>query len=248
MLTKQNKDVDREILLKIKTDKSLLAACQVDKYTFELCNNDFFRKRLNINYPVAYKIKPEDLTWKKYYLMIVYYKNKAKIRYNIDFMDGDFKYYYNSLTFSYAPLTSNLYHVAEKAVKIRDLKTIEYLIDINDFDNMKFNNLLDIAVKYSNNIDIIKYLIQEGATKHNKPLLYAAKYGYLELLEYIIEISITEFNEYIYNNALAYSLDYNNLNITKYLVDNNLATEIKYVTMEIQNPETVKYLKNKGLI
>lgn len=181
--------------------------------------------------------------------MIVHYKNKATKRYNVDFTDGDFKYYYNSLNFLYAPLTSNLYHVAEKAVQIRDLKTIKYLIDINDFDNIKINNLLHIAVKHSNNINIIKYLIQEGATEYVKPLLYAAKYGNLEFLEYIIEIGKLEFNECIYNNALCYSLSYDKLNITKYLVDNNLATEIKFIyLMEIRNMETIKYLKSKDLI
>ena len=39
MLTRQNRDVDREILLRINSDETLLSACKSDKYALSLYDN-----------------------------------------------------------------------------------------------------------------------------------------------------------------------------------------------------------------
>ena len=86
MLT-QLPDVDREILLKLD-EREFLEICSPPKssYSRKLCNEDLFRKRLVLKYPSAYQYKPENQTWKKYYLSTSYYINKLKeeeIPYNL---------------------------------------------------------------------------------------------------------------------------------------------------------------------
>ena len=73
------KDQDREILLNIQDDKDLLKTCSLNKYLYnEVCNDMFFRNRLARTYPDTLKYKPEDMSWKAYFLRVIYYIAKMK--------------------------------------------------------------------------------------------------------------------------------------------------------------------------
>ena len=59
------KDIDREILFKIKEDKEFLKVCNLNNYfRNEVCNDNFFRTRLSITYPNTLKYKAEKISWK----------------------------------------------------------------------------------------------------------------------------------------------------------------------------------------
>ena len=71
MLTGRNKDVDRLILSNLD-DRSLLQACQTNKYASELCRDEsFWRNRFIATFKPKTLEKPDNMTWKHYYLETV---------------------------------------------------------------------------------------------------------------------------------------------------------------------------------
>ena len=91
------KDADREILSKLESDEDLLKTCIVNKYTFELCNNQFFLNRLIKKFPDTKTLKPDNMSWKQYYLYIIYYAAKIYEDFGFNFVSGNPKIYYDIL-------------------------------------------------------------------------------------------------------------------------------------------------------
>ena len=82
-------DQDREILLNIKEDQDLLKACILNKYFYKkVCNDMFFRNRLAKTYPNTLEFKPENETWKQFFLRMIYYIAKLKEEHNYQYTDG----------------------------------------------------------------------------------------------------------------------------------------------------------------
>lgn len=82
-----NKDIDREILLKL-SNKDFLYIGYLNKYfKNEVCDDLFFKRRLQQTYPYILKFKNKNKTWKRYFLEVAYYINEIK---------KDFKYLENS--------------------------------------------------------------------------------------------------------------------------------------------------------
>ncbi len=88
------KDVDREILLRVEDDQQILNICSLNKYFVEVCNDIFFRNRLAFKYPDTLVFKPDDISWKKYYLSVLNYIKKLLTEYKFHFKTGDPKKYY----------------------------------------------------------------------------------------------------------------------------------------------------------
>jgi hypothetical protein len=93
----KNKDVDREILQRLE-DRDLFNTLLTNKYSYDITNNDnFWRNRLLLKYPVTIPYKPENFNWKDYYLSVVYYIDKLKKEKNFDFKEGDPRFLYKLL-------------------------------------------------------------------------------------------------------------------------------------------------------
>lgn len=93
----KNKDVDREILQRLD-DRDLFRTLLTSKYSYDITNNDnFWRNRLLAKYSSTIPYKPEDLSWKEYYLSVVYYIDKLLKENNFEFKHGDPKYLYKLL-------------------------------------------------------------------------------------------------------------------------------------------------------
>ena len=77
MLT-QNKDADKLILQEMN-DKTLMNMCIASKYVNELCKDEFFWRNRFLNRfapseivtKLALTYRPQNMSWKKYYLMTV---------------------------------------------------------------------------------------------------------------------------------------------------------------------------------
>ena len=80
----QLKDADR-LILDAADDRTLLEILKVNKNLLVL-GEDAFKKRMQQKYPVLAKLKPYWTKWAKYYLDMVYYINKLKEDYNIDYI------------------------------------------------------------------------------------------------------------------------------------------------------------------
>jgi hypothetical protein len=91
-----DKNVDTLILEKLD-NKTLLETCSLNSYLFGLCDNNFFKNRMKKEYFNIFQNKPENLSWKDYFLRTIFYIDKMKREYNFDFTNkssGDPKNYY----------------------------------------------------------------------------------------------------------------------------------------------------------
>jgi hypothetical protein len=80
----QLKDTDR-LILEAVDDRTLLDVLKVNRNLLIL-GEDAFKKRMQLKYPVLVKSKPYGKKWTKYYLDMIYYINKLKEDYNIDYI------------------------------------------------------------------------------------------------------------------------------------------------------------------
>ena len=93
----QNKDVDREILGKLD-DRDLFQTVLTSKYAYEITNNDnFWRNRLLKRYESTIPYKAENMSWKRYYLSVIYYIGKLREEAKFEYSQGDPKYLYKLL-------------------------------------------------------------------------------------------------------------------------------------------------------
>ena len=85
VLTKLNKDVARQIIMELE-DEDVFKICEFDAaVSKDICNNAFYYNRMMKNYPNLVKFKPEDLSWKNYYLLSIQYISLLKEEYNFEF-------------------------------------------------------------------------------------------------------------------------------------------------------------------
>lgn len=67
-------DMSKDVYYKIMEDmdiRSLLNFCQTNKYIRDLCRNDYFWKRRFEKHIGYGKFKPNNITWRKYYLYLL---------------------------------------------------------------------------------------------------------------------------------------------------------------------------------
>ena len=246
----KNKDVDREILLRIDNDKELLNICNLNKYALSLCNESFFRNRLALTYPESYSIilenKPSGMKWKEYYLKIIYYVAKLAEEYNFQFVEGDPEKYYKILK---EPLEYKQMYEASK----------------NDYLDLIIYFIEESSEKYTWS-DVLKWGISGAAEK-----------GHLDLVKYFLSLIDTNIPEYkpdflskaINNTSLQdiNMFDYllkegadptaqiysaakrNNIKMVKYFISKRDNIDLNYTTfgsLRGSNNEISKYLISLG--
>lgn len=155
-----NKDVDREILLRIKSDDILLKACSVNKYALSLCDDMFFYNRVKREYPIAFQIKEnKEENWKQYFLSIIKYKYEIKRLFGFMLKDGDFKKYFDVLSF----MEERKMYVSEKvnySIQNKINEYAKYLLE-NRFTGLVIAKVfIYTAIRY-NNLEMLKYLFDK---------------------------------------------------------------------------------------
>lgn len=173
-----NLDADRLILEKLD-NYDLLKVCKLaNKYIQKLCNEDFFRRKLLFLFPKL--IKPENLTWRKYYIYLIYWIGKLEKDFHFlarEKLGGDPKFYYHFLN----PIKTMInYDVTLKTIFL--------------------NNFLYLVIKY-NLPDLIEYFIEQGADLE-KGLLESSRIKNKEAFSFIASLGAKNFEE-----ALTYTDD-----------------------------------------
>jgi hypothetical protein len=92
----KNKDVDR-IILENLYDEDLFRTLLTNKYTNSLVDENFWMNRLLSRFPQVSKYKEQNITWRKFYLSLVYYINKMMTEFGFTFTQGNPKKYYEAL-------------------------------------------------------------------------------------------------------------------------------------------------------
>jgi len=212
-----NKDPDREILLRIEDDKVLLSACSADKYTLSLCNDMFFYNRLARKFPNLIKYKPNDMTWKNYYLRVIYYIAKLEEDFNFIFKGKkDPKLYYDIL---------KKYENFEAGIEIASLNGLKDLVEyyVNQSDGDLEYNFAFLNAVLGNDKETIDYIITLGVDNWNTGLYGAAVNGNKELIDFFINKGADDWNLGLEGAARVGNVDLINYFISKGADDWNAA-------------------------
>jgi len=148
------KDVDR-LILDAADDKTLLNILLMNKNLVKL-GEEAFKRRMLKYYPYLAKKKPESISWSKYYLSNVYYINKLKEEFDLDYYPVPTFYpegVYRLLSYikHYEEGRINNFKdilIRDFAIEMGDEKTLQKFIDKNS------NNFLIILSKLLENSNI----------------------------------------------------------------------------------------------
>ena len=226
----QIKDLDREILLRLESDKELLEFCSLSKYNLSLCDESFYRNRLFRKYPETVKDKPQDMKWKQYYLKMVFYIGKLSEEYNFNFNTGNPEKYYrilkNPLIYDQMYETSKNNYIdllnrfltdpSQIYIWINILSfgiagaaegghksLVTYFLACTDLAPQHRPDFLEQAIggaSFENKREIIEYLLKEGADP-NDGLYGAAKSNNKEMVKYLISKGADNWNNGLYGSA-----------------------------------------------
>lgn len=93
-----NRDIDEKILLGLN-EPDFLNLCALNRYLSDICEKTSYKNRLFKNYPGLFQFssKPENISWKQFYMETIYWISKLKEKFNFIFTETgiDPKMYYN---------------------------------------------------------------------------------------------------------------------------------------------------------
>jgi len=134
-------DADREILMKLD-EREFLYVCSPPKnsYSRKICNEDLFRNRLQKKYPESLEYKPENQTWKKYYLSTIYYNSKIEEE-GIEFLKtGNPKDFYHNFPSFLKDTPMHRLMMTGQIFSTREILLNKYLTKLNKPENGKYFN------------------------------------------------------------------------------------------------------------
>jgi hypothetical protein len=203
-----NVDVDREILFRVEDDEDLLRVCSANKYAFkEVCNDKFFQNRTVKKFPKTVPLKPKEMTWKNYYLNLLYYIDKLKREYDFDYKgERDPEEIYNIL------LIDNHEVGLERATQKNYTNLVKYFIDKGLVDEYEdWDTILGEATGNENK-ELIDIAIERGATDFDHALYEAAKVNNKELIKFFLDKGADS------NRGLSGAAERKNVNLINYFL------------------------------
>ena len=209
----KNKDLDREILLKLKDDKEIILLCNSNKYFFfNVCDEGFFHKRLQEAYPDTVSLKDEKENWKMFYMKMIYYIFRMKEIYSYEYKEGNPIVSYNILKQS-----RNDMRLLFNAAEAGEIGLIKEALSRGINIQIRNNDALDAAISH-NQLAAVKYLVDNGADIHDRadlPIRTASFRGYLDIVKYLVSKNA---NIHIRNDeAIKSALLYKHFDVYNYL-------------------------------
>ena len=188
-----------------------------NRYIHHICSNqDFWRNRLDKNFPNVDLDYWKDLSFKDKYLRTVYYIDKMKREYNFEFKKGDPRMYYIGLYLKDA---------------LRYYKTVEELLNTKELDLN--NNKLTKIPKEIGNLKNLKKLYLSG----NQLTEIPKEIGNLKNLQKL---------DLDYNQLKKIPKEIGNLkNLKRLLLYNNQLTEIPKEIGNLKKLKTLVLFKNQ---
>ena len=209
------KDLDREILFKVK-DEKLFNVCMIDKrFWYDVCDDNFLIRRLQ-KYPGITKYKKEEETWKLFFLRVVHTISKMKEKFGYQYKEGDFKKQFDILThYYYGGINRLAYGAAKKGELFLVIFAFDKGADLEEHWDDPF-----IAASENGHFEIVKYLVEKGYNVNkadSAALKYAAEEGRLNVVKYLVEKGANVHAEFDY--ALRWASMQGHIDIVKYLVE-----------------------------
>jgi hypothetical protein len=186
-LTNQ-RDLDREILLKLN-DRDFLLTCNSSRYLREnVCDEQFFKKRLTLTYPDTLNYNLNNKSWRQYYIETVFHVAKMK-EYGYDYSFGNPKKQYMIILKSHSDNNHILLDASKKgelALAIESLKrgVKNHPANFTRVEDDALTNAIE-----NGHLDIVKYLVEHGAEVDIFDFAYtkAIKKGYTDIIKYLEE-------------------------------------------------------------
>ena len=203
------KDTDRELLKHVE-DQKLLRVCSINKKMwYEVCDDNFIRRRLE-KFKEVEKYKKGNESWKKFFVKAIHYISVLNNKFDFEYKGGDFecqndlltKFVKHDLLFQ-AVRKNELYvvkYAVEKGASVRgyDDYCLRWAANHGNFEIVKYlvqqganvhvcNESSLIAASFYGHIEIVRFLILSGAIVNSESLLYAAKKGHLEVLQFLLQ-------------------------------------------------------------
>ena len=204
------KDIDR-IILDFIPDEELLNVSTINRKTrCEVCDDNYLRMRLRKYPEIENNRIVQWENWKQFFARFVVYKTKMWKKYGYRYQGGDFVKQLRILR--NGTNKGLLYDSAAKG----ELDLVKHAW--NETGGKYKQDCLIWAV-WSENLDIIKYLVEQGATINNTgdyPLSYASLHGKLDIVKYLVEhgADIHAKN----NEALKYATEERHQDVIHYLI------------------------------
>jgi ankyrin repeat protein len=227
MFTGQSKDVDIETLLYLD-DETINKVLMVNKYTRNLCNNQYFWLRLiqvrfpYLNQDVLSKYRG-DMNWSEYYneLKSVNTSNKY-INYilldnsELGRLDKVMITVHRGADVRYLTDLSVIV-----AIKGGYLDVVKYLKDAGaDVTSNEDQALLGAC--YNGHLDIVKYLVSQGAnvmSQDEGTIIRASQGGHLDVVKYLVEqLGDGQFSKDTLKCALFIAKDQGRKDLVEYIV------------------------------
>ena len=243
-----NKDLNIKILNNLE-DRDLVNFFLTNRYFYNLGKNKYLWMNrildrfscLGIDIIKKYK---EEKTWKQYYVDLVSVTMDEK-QLIINAQDGRLDKIIVGLELGIP--RSELEGSVTMACLYGQLEVVRYLSE-----HYNVNNNNSVVIASSNGyIEIVKYLVENGADIHifnNFALIQSSRYGYIEIVKYLVENGA---DIYAANNfALRLASKEGHIEVVKYLVENgaNIYAENQGALRWAQNQghtEIVNYLRIK---
>lgn len=245
------------------TERELMNFCSSSK---ETCKDGVFQYYMNNKYSgtdIA-KYKPEQLTWKQYFLTFIYYREMLKRMFEYTYVKGDIIKIMNDL------IEKEDIHILLMTYSFKgDVEIVKFLVSKGA--DIHYNRDFSIlaAIEYGH-LELVKYFLDKGIdinTEYNAPLKKAIRHGKLQIVKYLlergaeykpillvlaIEANVWDIVKYLINSAYCISKDkeckvkiindaIKESQKRANLMDEYIVKYLKYVLAEIKNNRKINY-------
>lgn len=180
------KDTDRLVLESIESERDFLSTCLADKYFSALCDENMFRKRIMNKYSSSLYNKPDYMSYKKFYLQLIYYIDKLKSENGFNFTSGDPISYYELLNRRILD-----YLKIKNAIELGYTDLALFLLEKKDVIHKAMLKKMFLTSAKSGNKILVDYFLKRGdfgESDYTRAVKQAELGGHFELADYLKSI------------------------------------------------------------
>ena len=220
-----------EYILNLADDKTTINMIRANPKVFD--NEQFYEKVMRKRYPLLIEFRKPMVSWKEFYLRMVYTLAKLQEEYQIPYIPTKGC---NPERILISATQGEVYYSALScAAAGGNIPLIDYFIEKGATN---LNGALGAAGQYSN-LNTVKYLISKGATHYEYLLDSAALGGKIDTMKFAFDalaLKGFDINGYYGRSALRNAILSGHIDAVKFLIDNGI--EIR--------PYNIEYAESKG--
>ena len=208
-----NKDV-YEYILNLADDKTTINMIRANPKIFD--NERFYEKVMRKRYPLLLEFRPPALSWKEFYLRMVYTLAKLEEDYKIPYIPTNGCNPERILT---SAASGKGYNSALScAAAGGNIPLIDYFLEKGATN---IDQALYSAGRYSN-LNTVKYLINKGATNYELLFEAAATGGKIDTMKFVFDTIALDINGHYIRTALSEAISHGHIDVVKFLIEKGI--------------------------